>query len=349
MKITAELSSLQYAVDTAMRLAPPVSGNLTFTSKNGVLTVHSAAELSRCSVVVACEVSASGEFAVPAQALKDAIKGRTQLELVYANSTLSVKSGKYKTELVTVDVIPFDDIEKSSTKDWKISAEIADWIRNTIKVVALKPTLILSSWMPLGVHLNSKGAFVCCYDIQHMNWVNSKEVTGDFQCVLPLDTMSAIMDVFSKASFTMQQASSYIRVKNKLVDAYMSVPDMAEIIPVEQVREKVKEAAAAKGKVFTMSRDDVLAFMDNAKAIIGKERAELAVEADAGIRMVVRTGLGTSKTALKGAGKGDFKVDYEYFQELIAKAPAEVSVTVVDKAYLAVKLSNSSALVALNQ
>jgi len=349
MKINAELSALQYAVDTAMRLAPPVSGNLSFTVKNKNLIVTSVAELGRCSAVVACDLSGEDEFAVPAQALKDAIKGRAAVELVYSNSTLTVKSGKYKTELVTVDVVPPDEVDKEETKDWKISAEVGDWIRTSLRLVALKPTVILSTWMPVGVHLSSKGAFICCYDLQHMNWVNEKEVKGDFECMLPLETMTNIMDVFSKTAFTMQQGSSYIRVKNKLVDAYLSVPDMKEIPTVSQVRDRVKEAGNANGKAWKFGKSDMLTFMDNAKAIIGKERAELAVEGDDGLKLVVRTGLGTSKTSIKGKGKGSFKVDYEYFQELVAKAPDEVEMSVVDKAFISIGLSSSAALVALNQ
>lgn len=350
MNITAELTTLQQALDVVMRIAPPTSGNLSFEiNKNGSLTVTSVAELSRCTAVIACDLSGKGEFAVPAQALRDAIKGRAKLELKYANSTLTVKSGNYKTDLVTVDVVPQDETEKGETKNWKITPDMSDWIKTSLRLVALKPTSILSSWMPVGIQVGPKGAFVCCYDMQHMNWVTSKEVKGDFECVLPVDTMGAIVEVFSKSAFTMQQGETYIRVFNKMCDAYLSVPDMREIPTVAQVRSKAKEAGAAEGQTFTFKKSDLLTFMDNAKSIISKERAELQVEAEDGIKLQVRTGLGTSKTKIKGKGKGKFNVDYEYLQELVSKAPDEVTMTVVEKAFIAVKLTASSALVALNQ
>lgn len=349
MKINVELAALQYAVDTAMRLAPPVSGNLSFTVKNKNLVVTSVAELGRCTVVVVCKLSGEDEFAVPAQALKDAIKGRSELELVYANSTLTVKSGKYKTELVTVDVVPPDEVDKEETKDWKITAETGEWIRSSLRLVQLKPTVIFSTWIPVAVHLSSKGAFICCYDQQHMNWVSSKEVKGDFDCVLPFDTMNSIIDVFTKSTFTMQHAASYVRVRNKIVDAYLSVPDMKEIPTIAQVRERAKDASSAEGKAWKFGKSDLLVFMDNARAIIGKERAELSFDGGEGLKLEVRTGLGTSKTMIKGKGKGDFKVDYEYFQELVVKAPEEVMMTVVDKSFISLQLQNSSALLALNQ
>jgi hypothetical protein len=350
MNISVELSVLQSALDTVMRIAPPASGNLSFEiNKNGSLTVTSVAELSRCTAVIACDLSGKGEFAVPAQSLRDAIKGRAKLDLKYANSTLTVKSGSYKTDLVTVDVVPQDEMEKGDAKSWKITPDMSDWIKSALRLVALKPTSILSTWMPVGIQVTSRGAFVCCYDLQHMNWVTTKEITGDFECLLPIDTMTSITEVFSKAAYTMQQSDSHVRVFNKMVNAYLSVPDMKEIPTVSQARGKAKEALEAKGSSFTLKKSDLLTFMDNARSIISKERAELVVEADDGIKLSVRTGLGTSKTKVKGKGKGSFNVDYEYLQEMVAKAPEEVQMTVVEKAFIAMKLTASAALVALNQ
>lgn len=349
MQIKVELKSLQHAVDTVMRLAPPASGNLNFQSSKKTLTVTSVSETGMCSALVACEVSKDGEFAIPAQALRDAVKGRNNLELTYVSDTLVVKSGNYKTSLVAVDVVPVDEIEKAEAQTWKVTPDVADWIASSIRKVALKPITLVSPWMPVGIKIG-KSAFICCYDLTHMNWVSSKEVSGDFECMLPIETMSAIMDVFSKSSFKMERGDGHIRVKNKMVDAYMSVPDMKELPTVDDVMARIREAAKVSGTTFQVAKTDVLTFMENAKAIVGKERAELLVEgSDGGVVLEVKTGLGQSRTKLKGKGKGRFAVDYEFLQELILKGHEDLQLNVVDQAYLSVKLAASMAILALNE
>lgn len=349
MQIKVELKSLQQALSTVMRLAPPVSGNLNFVAKDGELKVTSASEVGHCTARIECKVSKDGEFAVPAQALQDSVKGRSELDLTFASDTLVVKSGNYKTSLVAVDVIPLDELEKMDAQVLKVSPDIADWISSSIKQVSLKPVTVISPWMPVGIKVG-KTAFICCYDVTHMNWVTSKEVQGDFECLLPVETMSAIMEVFSKSSFRIERGDTHIRVRNKMVDAYMSVPDMRELPTVPQVIERIKEASKVDGKTFMLAKTDVLSFMDNAKSIIGKERAEILVDGDGSkIRMEVKTGLGSSKIDLKGKGKGSFAVDYEFLQELVMKSKEQLELNLVDDSYISMKLATSSAILGLNE
>lgn len=294
-------------------------------------------------------MSKDGEFAVPAQALRDAVKGRQKLEISFASDSLTIKSGAYKTTLVAVDVVPVDELEKTEAQTWKVTPEIADWISGSLKKVALKPMTLISPWMPVGIKVG-KTAFICCYDDTHMNWTTSKEVTGDFECLLPIDTMSALIDVFQKSAFRIERGDNHIRVRNKMVDAYMSVPDMRELPSVTDVMNRIREASKVTGKTFQISKTEVLSFMENARSIIGKERAELIVEGDgASVLLSMQTGQGQSKTKMKGKGKGKFAVDFEFLQELLLKAKEEVELNVVDGAYLSVKLAASMAILALNE
>ncbi len=349
MKITVELSAIQGALDTIARIAPPASGNVTFSSAKKALHLISSAELGRAKVIVPCEVQGDGEFAVPAQALRDAVKGRKELELVFANEVLTVKSGQYRTQLNTVEVIPLDEIDKEEITSWKLTAEQSLWLKSALKTVNLKPTSMLSSWMPSGIMLNAKGAFVACYDEQHLNWLTSKEITGEFECVLPSDTLMNIMEVCGKTSFTLEHAKTYIRVRSKLIDAYINVPAMDELPTVSSVREKIREAGKVTGNTFVLAKADVLAFMDNARAVMTSERAELQVSTEKGIKLEIKTGQGSAKAVVKGKGKGAFKVDCEYMQELIAKAPDDVEMNVVQNAFISMKLKDGAALVAQNQ
>jgi hypothetical protein len=124
---------------------------------------------------------------------------------------------------------------------------------------------------------------------------------------------------------------------------------MDDIPTLDQVKDKAKAVKEMKGSAFVFNKADFLVFLDNAKAVVSKERPELQVKFDEGIKLLVKTGLGTAKTKIKGKGKGQFKVDYTYLQELVSKAEDKVELTVVDGAFIAVNLKQSTALVALNQ
>jgi len=357
MNIVADSESLQRALDIIIKTAPPLEGEVTFRSTKGRLTVQSVADLSRATVRIPCEVDGDGEFAILIQSLKDATKGRKNLTMSYVEGTLTVKAGSYKAQLATMDVIPADEAPTDETKKWSLTSEQAQWLRASLKAVTLKPTSILSSWMPVGIKLSDSGGFVCCYDNQHMSWISSKRLTGDFEAVLPLDTMRSVIDVFHEADFTIEQGKSYIRVRNKMAVVILAVPNNDDIQSLSSVRSKIKEAMAIKGSTFTVTQKDVSTFISNARAVVGKERAEISVKSGQGksgsaIELLVKTGQGTVKGLIKGKGpKGDkgFRVDMEYVQELLSKSTDELALNVVAEAFLSLKLDGSHAIVALNQ
>jgi hypothetical protein len=301
-------------------------------------------------VTVPCTVDKDGEFAVPIQAVRDAVKGRATLNMTYANTMLNITSGAYKASLATVDVIPLDEMPPEESKEWKISAEQADWLKKALRDVALKPTTLLSSWMPAGIKLTSKGAFVVCFDTQHMSWVTSTEVTGDFECVLPIDTVQAVVEVFQKSNFRILQGRSYITVRNKLTTVIMNTPATDELPSLKDIQGKIKEASQVKASTFSFAKSDLQAFIDNSRAVISKERAELSVEAgQKGINLGIKTVQGEVKTVIEGKGKSAFRIDLEYLQELTSKAGESLSLNVVENAFLSSKLGNSSIMIALNQ
>ncbi len=352
MKIKLELDALQGCLDVISRLAPPTSGNITFMSKGGKVTLASSADLSRCLIIMPCEVDKEGEFAIPLQALRDASKGRKELELLYKNAVLNVMSGKYKAELTTVDIIPLDEYEAEEGNDWKLDTKQSSWLKKALRDVALKPTTLLMSWIPVGVKLTPKGAFVACYDLQHMSWTSSKEVTGDFNCVLPLETLTNVIDLFHKSTFKIRHTRSRIEISTKLAKVYLNTPTMDDLPSLDDVQSKIKEASKIDGATFTFSKDNLMVFMDNARSVIGKERAELLVaspKGSKGLDLTIRTGQGQVSASVKGSGKGSFKVDYEYFLEGLGKAGEEVSMNVVQDAFVGMTLATSSLIIALNQ
>jgi len=350
MKITTDLDVLQKALDIITRVAPPVSEAVTFMSSKGKLRLFSQGELGRCRVLVPCEVVGDGEFAVPLEALKNAIKGRKKLNLSLANAMLSISSGAYKAKLNTVDVIPEDELDQEEVKTSTITPEQATWLKQALRSVALRPTTILSSWMPVGIVINAKGAFVACYDENHMSWTRSSKVTGDLETVMPIETMAMLLDLFQATDFTISQGKAYMTIKNKLVTATLSAPKVDDLHSVADVRSRTQEAMKMKANEVQFVKADLSAFIDNARAVIGKERPELSLEADGkAVTLEVQTGQGHVKSQIKASGKAKFKVDLEYLSELLAKAGAEVTLNVVEDAFLAIKLETSTSLMGLNQ
>lgn len=349
MKIKVDTDALASAFDVISRTAAPSSGNITCTTKKGKLSLSSMSDVSRCTIIVPCDVQGDGEFAVPFQSVKDAIKGHSEVSLTYANAMIQVASSKYSANLTTVDAIPMDDLPEEKTTEWRVTTDQATWMRKALKDVALKPTSILSSWMPAGVKLTSKGGFIACYDTQHIAWSNTKEITGDLECVLPIDTLQAVVEVFHKDAFVIEKAKSFVRVRNKLTTVALSVPSTDELPSLEQVQTKIKEAVKVKADSFQFSKQDLVRFLDNSRSVIAKERAELCVEGGKGIRLSIKTVQGEVKTVVDGTGGKPFKVDLEYMQELVGKAPEDILLNVVEGAFLSARLNSGSIMVALNQ
>ena len=349
MKIKLELDSLQASLDMVSRLAPPTSGNITFVSDGKKVKIISSADLSRCLTVVPCEVDKSGEFAIPLQALRDAVKGRAKLELIYKNSMLSVLSGKYRADLTTVDVVPLDDIDAEDGKELKLNTDQSGWLKKALRDVALKPTALFSSWMPVGIKLTEKSAFVCCFDTQHMSWTTSKEVTGDFECVLPLDTMTAVIDLFHKTPFIIRQTKTRVEIKTKYAQVYLNTPTLDDLPSLSDVQSKIKEASKMDSSTFKFNKDQFMVFMDNAKSVIGKERPEVSVTGGKVVETSITTGQGTVTASIEGSGKGKFKIDYEFLLEGMSKINGEMTMNVVHEAFASMKLASSSIIIALNQ
>lgn len=354
--IETELDNVKLVLDVITKTAPPPSGNVVFKCEKGQVVVTSVADLSRCQVRLTCTGEGEGEFAIPLQSLKDAVQGRAKLTLAYKEGTLTISSGRYRTQLSTVDVIPMDNIpEEENATTWKLTTDQGTWLKDALKKVALKPTSLFSTWMPAGIKITSKGAFVACYDDQHLSWIKDKSITGELSCLLPMDVLQSVMDVFHTSSFRITQSRAFVRVSNSQIKLVLNTPAADDIRPVEEIIEKVKSASSADGVQFTVAKSDLVEYLANARSVVGKERAEIELSVAEGkkraMKVTIKTVQGTSEALLgfTGSLEQPLKVDHDYFSELVSKCADEVCVSVVESAFLSVKLKETTALVALNQ
>lgn len=354
MNVTLDSAILQEALRVALRLSPPVSGNVTLSSDGAKLFLHSSGELSRCSILLPCEVKGKAFFAIGTEALRDATKGRADLSMVYDKTMLNIKSGRYSASLTTVDAIAMEEEREEKGDTWKLTVEQAQWLKSAVQQVALKPTANITAFMPVSVKLSDKGAFVACYDNQHMAFINDKEIKGDLDVTLPIETFNAVLDTFNKIAFRMIVTPSSLLVKNKIVDVTLSLPateDDAQI-GTDAVMGKAREALKADGTQIEVAKADLVSFLDNARAVATKERSEIQVTTEPGkLTLVVKTTNGTSKSTIKASvkTKQQWNIDFEFFQEAVSKCPESVIFKVVADAFVCFSTKNAHVLVALNQ
>ena len=357
MNASIDTDILQEAIRVTLRLSPPITGNVTLHSDGASLRLHSAAELSRCSVLLPCTVSGKALFAIPTDSLASASKGHSALEMVYDKTMLNLKGGRYKASLTTVDALQVeesDSAEEAKGQQWKLTVDQLQWLKEAVSAVALKPTQNITTFMPVSVKLTSKSAFVSCYDNQHMAFTTSKEVTGDLDVTLPIETLTAVLDTFNKLACIMIVTPSALVVRNKLVNVSLALPEVtneASLSP-DLVREKAREAARADGLAIELAKKDVSAFLDNCRSVATKERPELSINTEPGkIRFEVSTSNGKVNTYMKCAIKKavSFKIDFEFFDEAVRKCGEQLVFKLVDDSFLMFKTKSTHLLVALNQ
>jgi hypothetical protein len=362
MKCKIESVFIQEALKVALRLAPPLTENVNISVDDKKMYLISASELAKCTILIPGEVEGSAIFGVSVQALQDATKGRSEVELTFDKSMLIVKSGRYQAKLATVDAIQSENAEakkesegKEQEQKWKLTAEQATWLKQAVTQVALKPSSVTTTFMPISVSLTDKASFVSCYDMNHMAFTKSKEVTGDLSLTLPVETFNAILEVFNKTAFNLTVSSSALRIRNKVVDAVLSLPDTdsEEVISVKDVMAKSKEALTTDGLFVDVARSEIQQFLDNARAVIAKERSELQLIGEAGkLTLSVVTTNGQVKSTVKAAIKKGFKfnIDAEYFSEAVSKCQVDVlKLKLVEEAFLMIAAKDSHFVIALNQ
>ncbi len=353
MQLTIENDALQEALKIISRLAAPVSGAIMIESDGKKCWLKSVADISRCTINVPAAVEGKPhKFNVNLQSFMAATKGRKTLTIEYAKTMCKIASGSYRIELATEDAmeLDYDDEEIESTVS--IESEQAQWLKSALTVIGLKPTLLLASFMPVVIKLTDKGAFVCCYDKNHMAYIKSEDMTGDMELMLPQDMLAAVLDVFYMGKFKIKLSRSSVYVSNRLVQIVMSRPEPEEdALTIDEILMGVK-ASKAKGVQLVADKKQVQQFLDNARAINGKERSEVKVEVAKGVlEMLVTTGTGTARSKFKVENNrsGSAIIDFEYLEEAVRKSDSKAIIKIVEADMATFDLKLGSVVVSLNQ
>ncbi len=355
MQFTVENEHIQEALKVIQRLAPPVSGNITLQSDGKKLHLLSNSETSRCEINVPADVEGkAGMFALALTTFRDATKGRKKLEVIYSKTLCKISSGAYKCELATVDAMEMENQNEDKVgKAIKLTSDQSQWLRQAVATVALKPTALLATFMPVAIRLTDKGAFVACYDGNHMAFVSSNEISGQMETCLPLDILTNVLETFGKSVFKIETSKANLYVSNSLVKVVLSLPQEDENdLKVADVLKGAKMSKETKGQEIEIAKADLVAFLDNARAVATKERSEIKLNVESGkVRLEVSTANGTSKAVLKAsaAKSAEALVDFEFMDEAVRKSGDSVVFKLVKDEFLAFKLKVGTVVVSLNQ
>lgn len=355
MQLELDSDAVQEALRVVARLAPPVTGNVTIKSDGKKVFMNSNSETSRCEVNIPSSVSGKpNSFAISLNSLRDATKGRKKLSVTYAKTMCVIKSGAYKSELATVDSMEIEATEEEKIgKPVKMTADQATWLKGAVATVALRPTDLVTTFMPLAIKLTDKGAFVACYDNNHMAFINSSEITGDMETTLPIDMFLAVLDAFGKSDFKMELSKANLYVSNKLIKVVLALPEEnPNALKINEVIAGAKDTKGAKGEEVEVSKEEFLGYMDNARAIATKERSELKINLEQGkMRLSVTTTQGTAKAIIKASANKALSapVDFNFIDEAVRKCGDSVVMKFVKDAFIAVKLAKGTIVLSLNQ
>jgi hypothetical protein len=343
VKTTITAKTLVSALDVCQKLAPPTSELVLFKTDGKRMWVKSSSDTSQCSVRIVGSVTGEPtEFGVPLSALKDALKGHEEVALSTENAMLHITSKGYSMELATQDPPGYDELQADDTQQVELNPDTVVSLLACVKAVALKPTSMLSQWIPVGIKLAGGKAFVCSYDNQRISW-GTQKIAGELECVAPADTLISVLDSLKGQSVSLQLSRGRIRAANKLAEVSINIPIDEDLPSLDEVLEKVKAVRAVKGSVCCLHKEELLAFFTNARAITGKDRAE--IESDGETLKIVST-TGRVQKKLKGA---PFKIDFEFLVEAVSKTKDDVVINAVGTEFVSIKTEAGTLVLAQNQ
>lgn len=328
MKIeNLDTALLNEAFRVALLLAPPSGGTLTFAAEDGKLKIHSSSDYNRCSILLPAVLEGSALFALPVEALKDAVKATKQvtLEIPDGTSALQVKSAgtaKYRARLAVMDALEPEDVEFSG-EEKTFTKDQLKWLKDALTEVSLKPQTLLSPYTPAIIRMTKAGAFAACAHFGHMAFTSSDTVTGDLDVTLPYDTIRAVLDAFEGDDCTVSFSTSALRVQNAVLDVVLALPDLRDAASIDQVLEVSELAKDAADSPVILDYKEVKDFMARCKAIREKAKLEIIFEATkeaTTLKAVTTLGDAQMEFPASVKRKTQFAIDAETFEELLAKS-----------------------------
>lgn len=358
LEATISVRTLQKQLQVITKLVPPASGNIAMQFTKGNLYLYAMNDLASCKSLVPCE-SCEGElsFGVTFDALKTILVGHETIKFSYSNTMLVCTSNNYRADLATVDAVEIEafknrELVKGEAKTLSIDAETGKWLKEACGEVRLKVVEALSPYMPCLVHLDSKGAFVSCYDNHHLSFIKTSKVKGDLDFTMPCDTLYDVLSAFQGSSFKMELLPQQLTIKSKLMAIALSQPASDTYLEMSTLTGLINQAKEADKQAITVDRHLLQRFLGASKAVATKERLELKFKTQGkNLHLQVRTITGNVNQVLpmeKAVSIKEFSLDYSYFEEAIGKDDSEkVTIAVIEGRFIVVGFGNGYTIISL--
>lgn len=346
MKIKIEASVLERAMVALSKIAPPANGTVLLRAHEGRVSLTSVGEVSHGEILLVSESEDDGQATVQMLALRESIRGHQDLAIELRNNSLVISSRAYRAELTVLDTLVPQKRDETSVREWRLGTEAADWLYRAVRSVTLKPTM-LSSWLPVGIRLSADGAWVGCYDNQRIRYVSDPDIRGELDLLVPVETMSALLEIFHLSNFAIRQIAGGFLVYNKTMRVRLQVPSTDDLVSVDAVVAKIASASGESYVTLEFPKSEATEFLANARSVLGRERAEIRFS---GGKTVMSVATVSGRVSRKiGAEGPKFQIDLEYFSELATKSGPEIVLRVVGESFLSADLESGSIIVSLNQ
>lgn len=331
MKLVVDGTAVGKAVDDLLRLAAPTSGSIVVQSLNGKLTFTSSSMTSMAKVVVPCKVEGDAQFGIAPGTLKSSCT-KSEVSMLLKNEVLTVASGKSTLTLPVQAVTEQSGFEVENPHKTTFTAEQAAELAALVKLVDGKQESA-TDWIPVGISVSAKGAFIASYTPVRLSWVSSSAIKGDARIVLPIATVAAALSVFGKDKFVLTTGSNAVKFSSPRAVFEAAAPSGEGAIPFDAVLNKAKEYKSAKLTQVSVAKADITDFLVSSRAVTQSSRAELSLQAAKGkVKLKVSTTEGSAEALLKGqvSAPVSAKLDLDALQVCLSKITGDVNIALDD-------------------
>lgn len=339
MKLLIDADILGSTLKSLQRLVAATS--LAFEAKKGILYVTGTGNGNSCMMSVPCKVTdkkGAASFAIDANNLLLAINKRKELEFDVQESVLFVRSKGYEAEILIhqfeATVVVPDDVK--TTESLKLKSSFINTLREVLPKIELTPLIAMMDYVPIGIRASKEGTFVSCFDRFQSSFYYNEDLKGKCDFVVPANVFSTIAREIKDQDYQISVSPAAIYAWNDMFELAFALPQQeGDQITLDQAFEVYSSVKKLKGfQKMTFKTSEVQDILGNAKAIDEKGSSLSVATKGKQCMFTLKSNFGTvkGKVSLSEEPAKDitFTCDYNFFNTLLAKAPATLTLRVSD-------------------
>lgn len=338
MKIKIDSDLLSSAVKAMVRLVQ--AQTLAIEVKGTLVNITGTGNGNSCLFTVPCETTekkGTSAFSIDTNALLGAVSKRKVLELTIEESSVEVKSGRYKASLMVhqhekIAVVPEE--VRADKGGLKLKDKFLKRLREVLPKIELKPLLAMYDYVPLGVKATKEGTFVACFDDFQSAFMADKELTGNVEFTLPSNVFSMIAREIKDQDYVMAVTDTAIYAFNDMFELALARPQQeGNQVTLDQMLSLYKDLKKRKDFVkISIKTEGIKSLLENGKAIYEKDSTFTFKTSGDKCQLSLKSSFGTVQDFVKLDEKPskdiEFTCDFNFFSTLLEKAPATLELRV---------------------